>query len=111
MNSAISSAGSRPPVLHLDVLRLARSRTSVPSALLVGVLRVRLRLAAGHRPVVPHAHAAPAHPEALGLPGVQVDLMLSALRSGADSIFGLAAEARSQGSAGVVKMGPATAIR
>ena len=69
----------------------------MPSALLVGVLRVRLRLAAGHRPVVPHAHAAPAHPEALGLPGVQTGLMLRGLRPGADSAFSLAAGAGSHG--------------
>jgi hypothetical protein len=38
LNSATSSAGSRPPVLHIDVLRLPHSRTSVPSTALVGVL-------------------------------------------------------------------------
>ena len=36
-------------------------------------------------------------PERLGIPGVQADLMLSALRPEADSAFGLAAEAGSHG--------------
>ena len=38
-NLAAGSAGSRPPVLHFDVLRPARSRTSVSYTALVGVLR------------------------------------------------------------------------
>jgi hypothetical protein len=58
---------------------------------------VRPGLAAGHRPSRRTRIPRQRIPERLGIPGIQADLMLSALRPEADSAFGLAAEARSQG--------------
>ena len=81
-------------MLHLDVLRLARSRTSVPFTGPAGVLRPPR---AGRAPPrVPRAPAARI-PKRLGIPGVHVGLMLRALRPGADSAVVLAAGARSHG--------------
>jgi hypothetical protein len=88
-------SGQPSAVLHLDVL--ARSRTSMPSTALVGVL---VPARAGRR--APPRRAARLLrrriPQRLGIPDVQVDLMLSTLRPSADSAIGLAAEAGSQGS-------------
>ena len=76
-------SGHPSAVLHLDALRLAARglQCRLPVA---GVLRPP-GLAAGHRPGPScRARAAPAHPAAPGMPGVQADLLLGALRPEAD---------------------------
>ena len=96
-------SGRPSVVFHFDALRVCRSRTSVPSAR-SPVSCVR----SGWPPGTALGPSCRAHvlrqrvPQRLGLPGVQSDVPLGALRPGADGTitFGVAAEGISQGSAG-----------
>jgi hypothetical protein len=96
-------SGYPSAVFHLGALRLCRSRTSVPSARSpVSCVRpgwppgtVLARRAA-------RTYRAIASRSARGMPGVQAGFLLGALRPEADGAvtFGVAADARSRGSAG-----------